>query len=86
VQLYLRRVVSSVTTRVAELKAFDRVGVAAGEVADFSLEVDVGEELKVFGRNYEWIQETGDIDIFVGDSYEKAYGDEGLQGKVTIVD
>ena len=71
-QLYLRDVVASVTQPKLALKGFERVMVKAGssEVVKFS--VDVASELKLLGRDFKWVVETGDWDVSIGGSSDGA--------------
>lgn len=54
------------------LKDFQRTAIRAGtsEVVKFS--VEVGNELKVLGRDYRWVVEPGEIKVYVGGSSASA--------------
>ena len=67
VQLYIRDQVSSVPRPVLELKAFERVTLAAGEKRKltFSLAPD---DLAFFDAAMRWVVEPGDFTISLGAS------------------
>lgn len=65
VQLYTRQMVADVTRPVKELKGFSRVFLKKGEhkTVKFMLTAD---ELKFYNQDMRWVNEPGDIKIFVG--------------------
>jgi hypothetical protein len=67
VQLYLRRLVGSVTTPVKQLRGFQRVHLIPGEkkLVEFVLKPD---DLALFNRQMRWEVEPGEIEIMVGSS------------------
>ncbi len=67
VQLYTNDVVSSVTTPVKELKAFQRVEIAAGAKVTLSFEVPC-ERLALVNRDRERVVEPGEFEVLVGPS------------------
>jgi len=69
VQLYVRDEVASVTRPVKELKAFERVELAAGETRTvrFTLTPDM---LAFWGPDGGWITEPGSFVVYVGSSSE----------------
>jgi beta-glucosidase len=67
VQLYVNDVYSSVTTPIKELKAFQRIELAPGEVKTVSLEVPY-ERLALVNRELETVVEPGEFDVMVGSS------------------
>jgi len=71
VQLYVNDVYSSVTTPVKELKAFQRVDLAPGEVKTVSLEVPY-ERLALVNRDLEMVVEPGEFEVMVGGSSRDA--------------
>ena len=82
-QLYLRRVVASVTTPVLRLKGFARVFLAPQASAAVSLSVDVAAELVVFaGRAMTARVEEGAVTAYVG--FSSAAPDLVLQGSFNI--
>eukprot|EP01052_Picozoa_sp_SAG31_P074819 SAG31_NODE_33970_length_338_cov_0.828452_2_plen_81_part_01 len=54
------------------LKDFQRTAIRAGtsEIVKFS--VEVGNGLKILGRDYRWVVEPGEIKVFIGGSSASA--------------
>ena len=69
---YLRDLVAPVTTPVKMLKGFERVFLLAGASASVTFHVDVQSELKVLGRNYEWMPPAGSFKAMIGGSADTA--------------
>jgi beta-glucosidase len=69
VQLYVRDVVSSVTTPVQSLKAFSRVSLQPGESKTVTLEIGA-EQLSLWNRNMKKVVEPGEFKIRIGSSSE----------------
>lgn len=69
VQLYLKDVVSSVTTYETVLRGFERVGLAPGETktVKFTLAPD---DLMLLDKNMKWTVEPGKFEILIGNSSE----------------
>ncbi len=67
VQLYLRDVVSSVTTPVKQLRGFEKVALAAGETKTVRF-VLRPEHLALLDRNLKWVVEPGKFEVMVGSS------------------
>ena len=69
VQLYIRDVLSSVTTYEKRLIGFERVHLAPGQSSriDFSIRKDAFE---ILDRNFRWTIEPGDFRIMAGASSE----------------
>ncbi len=65
VQLYVQDVVGSVTRPVRELKAFERVHLAAGESQTVTLEL-TEEDLSFYRRDLTFGSEPGEFRIYVG--------------------
>ncbi|MCE4537292.1 glycoside hydrolase family 3 C-terminal domain-containing protein [Pelomonas sp. P7] len=65
VQLYLRDRVASVVRPVKELKDFQRVHLAPGEVRTVSFQVD-RDKLSFFNDKLQWVAEPGEFDLMVG--------------------
>lgn len=79
-QLYVHRVSGSVAWPYQELKAFKRVTIEAGEVAEVTLEIPVSS-LRYWNEEINgWALEDGDIEIMVG----SASDDIRLNKTVTI--
>ena len=71
-QLYIRDLVSSIETPVQQMKAFQKVVLEKGEVAQVTLSVPVSE-LYLYNRNYERVVEPGDFELQVGSSSQDIY-------------
>ena len=67
VQLYIRDVLSSVTTYEKLLKGFERVHLQPGEIKTVEFNVPY-EELKLFDRNMKFILEPGEFYAMAGAS------------------
>jgi beta-glucosidase len=67
VQVYIRDMVSSVTRPLKELKGFKRIGVKPGETKTVTLPIS-SEHLAFTNINKEYVVETGDFEIMVGNS------------------
>lgn len=69
VQLYVKDMVSCVTTYESQLRGFERVKLAAGETktVEFTLTPD---DLSLFDKNMNWIVEPGLFKVMVGASSE----------------
>ncbi len=70
VLLYVRDLVSSVSTPVKELKAFNRVTIAPGETKSVELTVDY-KQLALFDRELNLVVEPGEFEVFVGNLKER---------------
>ncbi|KAH8096408.1 xylan 1,4-beta-xylosidase [Aureococcus anophagefferens] len=64
-QVYVRDVVSSVTTPLRSLKAFARVDLAPGETRRVELAISL-DELRVLDRTMAWVLEPGTFEVYVG--------------------
>jgi beta-glucosidase len=71
-QLYLRDVISSVTQPKLALKGFERAMIKAGSSEVVTFTVDVASELKLLGRDFKWVVESGDWDVSIGGSSDGA--------------
>ena len=67
VQLYVRRLVSSVATPVQELKAFKKIALAPGEAKDVELLVPV-EQLRWYIPGQGYVIEPGNLELQIGHS------------------
>jgi beta-glucosidase len=67
VQLYLRDMVGSITRPVKELKGFQKVMLKAGETKEVSFSI-TNESLKFYNANLDFVSESGDFKVFVGNS------------------
>ena len=67
VQLYIRDPDASVTRPVLELKAFSRVEIPAGESAQITFGLPVGQ-IGFYDRTLAYVVEPGRIDVFLGTS------------------
>jgi len=67
VQLYVRDVVSSVTTPVEALKGFGRVTLQPGETKELSFELG-SEALSLWNREMKRVVEPGEFNIMIGSS------------------
>lgn len=69
VQLYLKDLVSSVTTYETVLRGFERVGLAPGEtkIVQFTLKPD---DLMLLDKNMKWTVEPGKFEVLIGNSSE----------------
>lgn len=69
VQLYLRDVISSVTTPVKALKGFQRINLKPGESGIVKFKID-NNELKLWNRQMKHVVEPGEFKLMVGSSSE----------------
>ncbi|MEL7108262.1 MAG: glycoside hydrolase family 3 N-terminal domain-containing protein [Pseudomonadota bacterium] len=67
VQMYIRDTVASVTRPVMELKGFERVSLAPGEIKRVELPI-TPEALQFYNRDMERVVEPGEFEIMVGAS------------------
>jgi beta-glucosidase len=67
VQLYIRDVLSSVTTYEKLLKGFERVHLQAGETKTLSFTIP-RDELKLYNREMKFVLEPGEFSVMVGSS------------------
>lgn len=79
VQLYVRDVVSSVTTPVKALKAFKKIYLKRGETQKVSLQI-AKDDLMIWNKQMKRVLEPGDFDIYIGSSVE----DIRLRGCFTL--
>ena len=70
VQLYIKDVVSSVSTPIKQLRGFSRISLEPGETKTVSLEL-IPEYLSLYDQNMNKVVEQGTFDIMVGSSSEK---------------
>ncbi len=72
VQLYLRDLVSSVTTPIKQLRGFQKVHLMPGEkkAVEFILKPD---DLALFNRQMQWEVEPGEFKVMVGSSSQKIH-------------
>lgn len=81
VQLYLRDVLSSVTTYEKILRGFERIHLKPGESKSVQFSI-VSDDIKLWNRKMEYVLEPGDFKVMVGSSSE----DIRQSGKFTIQD
>ena len=67
VQLYLRDIISSVTRPMKQLKDFQKVFLKPGETKKVSFLI-TPEKLSFYDRNMDFIVESGDFEVMVGNS------------------
>ncbi len=67
VQLYIRDVLSSVTTYEKLLKGFERVHLQPGETKTLSFSIPL-DELKLYNRDMKFVLEPGEFSIMIGAS------------------
>ena len=65
VQLYVKKIGSSITRRIKELKGFKKVWIPAGETLEVCLELGA-EELKIVGTQNKYQVEKGRFEVEVG--------------------
>ncbi|WP_167018931.1 glycoside hydrolase family 3 N-terminal domain-containing protein [Chitinophaga sp. Cy-1792] len=70
VQLYIRDMVSSVTTPVRALKAFSRVALQPGASRTLQFRLSAKESLALWDRNMKKVTEPGAFQVMVGSSSE----------------
>ena len=73
VQLYIRDLVGSVTRPVKELKGFERVRLAPGEIRDVRFELHT-DDLAFYGRDMRLATEPGTFHLWIGGSSAEAVG------------
>ncbi|WP_303208297.1 beta-glucosidase [Bacteroides oleiciplenus] len=81
VQLYIRDMLSSVTTYEKNLAGFERVHLQPGETKEVTFILD-RKHLELLDKHMEWVVEPGDFSIMVGASSE----DIRLNGMLTVED
>ena len=66
-QLYVKDVVSSVTTYESQLRGFERITLQPGETrtVTFTLHPD---DLMLLDRNMNWVVEPGKFEVWIGSS------------------
>ena len=69
VQLYIRDVISSVTTPVKSLKGFSRISLKPGESGKVQFKLNT-EELKIWNRQMKHVVEPGEFKVMIGSSSE----------------
>lgn len=69
VQLYVRDLISSVTTYEKRLAGFERIHLEPGETKEVSFVLD-RKHLELLNRHQEWVVEPGDFGIYVASSSE----------------
>ncbi len=79
VQLYVRDLVSSVTTPVKALKGFEKVYLKHGETKRVNLQI-AADDLKLWNQEMQFVLEPGEFEIYVGSSSE----DIRLQDRIEI--
>jgi beta-glucosidase len=67
VQLYIKDVLSSVTTYESVLRGFERISLLPGEkkTVKFTLSPD---DLKLYNKNMDWVVEPGKFEVLIGSS------------------
>ncbi len=80
VQLYIRDVVSSVTTPVKQLRGFQRVALEPGESRRVEFTLSPGD-LALLDEDLHWVVEPGAFEVMVGGSSEAI----ALQGTLEVV-
>ena len=81
VQLYVRDVLSSVTTYEKNLAGFERIHLKPGETKEVSFPVD-RKALELLNADMHWVVEPGEFTLMVGASST----DIRLNGTLTVVD
>lgn len=81
VQLYIRDVVSSVTTYEKNLRGFDRIHLKPGETKTLTFTIKP-EHLKLVNKDFEKVVEPGEFKIMIGASSE----DIRLEGVFSVID
>lgn len=81
VQLYVRDVLSSVTTYEKNLAGFERIHLKPGETKEVSFPID-RKALELLNADMHWVVEPGDFTLMVGASST----DIRLNGTLTVVD
>lgn len=80
-QLYVRDVLSSVTTYEKNLCGFERVALEPGETKEVTFTLHP-RELQLYNKENQWVVEPGDFKIMVGASSE----DIRLNERITVVE
>lgn len=80
VQLYVRDVVSSVTTYEKNLCGFERVHLKAGETREITFTIEP-RDLQLLNKDHHWVVEPGDFKVMIGASST----DIKLNDKFTVV-
>jgi len=80
VQLYVRDVVSSTTTPVKALKAFEKVYLKSGETKDVHLNI-AADDLKIWDLDMNHVLEPGEFKVYLGSSSE----DVRLEGSFNVL-
>jgi len=68
VQLYIRDVISSVTTPEKALKSFARVGLQPGETKEVIFRLNAKDALSIWNRQMQYVVEPGEFKIMIGSS------------------
>lgn len=79
VQLYVRDLVSSVTTPVKALKAFEKIYLRRGESRKVVLQI-AADDLKLWNQDMQFVLEPGAFELYLGSSSE----DIRLQGSFEL--
>lgn len=79
VQLYIRDLLSSVTTYEKNLRGFERVNLMPGETKTVQFTI-IPEYLELLNAANQWVVETGDFKLMIGASSE----DIRLEGQFTV--
>ncbi len=74
-QLYLRDIQATVTRRVRELKAFDKLWVPAGETVE-GVFVLTAEKLSYWNHEMRYVAEPGTFELIISDSSEELWNGE----------
>lgn len=69
VQLYIRDMVGSITRPVKELKGFQKIFLKAGESKEVNFTL-TENDLKFYNVNLDFVSESGDFKVFIGNSSE----------------
>lgn len=81
VQLYVRDVLSSVTTYEKNLVGFDRIHLNPGETKELTFTIEP-RDLQLLNSDHHWVVEPGDFKVMVGASSE----DIRLNDRFTVVE
>ena len=81
VQLYIRDVLSSITTYEKNLAGFQRIHLEPGEAQELSFTID-RKHLELLDSDNHWVVEPGDFKVMIGASSE----DIRLNGTLTVED
>ena len=81
VQLYIRDVLSSITTYEKNLAGFQRIHLEPGEAQELSFTID-RKHLELLDADMKWVVEPGDFVLMTGASFE----DIRLNGTLTVED